>query len=136
VFELSCDNGTLDINVSDRLQHDHWQFNKVKEVTLAQYSKKQEKVYNLSLEAEVTTSKKSRSGVKTIGVFVYQHKKRYLIRLPFSHSLIRWIGTVINETAKYQKIIDNKVYSNKYEIFGSKPDEPNSNEDKTIEDKQ
>jgi len=104
-MELTCENGNLVVNINDKIQSDHWQFASVKSVALAQYSKKKKSTYTVELDAPISTSKKSHSGIKTIGLYIYQHKKRYLIRLPFSHLQIKWLGIVIREVCKSQGII-------------------------------
>lgn len=121
-IEVSCENGTLTISINDKVQSDTWLFNNVKSICLAQYSKKKKKSFTVDLDAPISTSKKSHSGVKTIGLFIYQHKKRYLIKLPFSHSQIKWLGIVIREVCKFQGIIKQ---------VSSKSSKKSSNNEKT-----
>ena len=128
-MELTCENGNLIVNINDKIQSDHWQFADVKSVSLAQYSKKKKATYTVELDAPISTSTKSHSGIKTIGLYIYQHKKRYLIRLPFSHLQIKWLGIVIREVCKSQGIIKTdmsntptkKTFSNPSGIDRSEP---------------
>jgi len=104
-MELTCENSALTVDINDKVQNDHWQFNNAKSVCLAQYSKKKKKTFTVELDAPISTSTKSHSGVRTIGLYIYQQKKRYLIKLPFSHLQIKWLGIVIREVCKSQGII-------------------------------
>ena len=107
-MELTCESGVLSVDINDKVQSDHWQFSDAKSISLAQYSKKKGTTITVDLDAPISTSKKSKSGVKTIGLYIYQHKKRYLIRLPFSHLQIKWLGIAIREVCKAQGIIKAK----------------------------
>jgi len=127
-MELTCENAALTVDIHDKVQNDHWQFNNAKSICLAQYSKKKKKTFTVELDAPISTSTKSHSGVRTIGLYIYQQKKRYLIKLPFSHLQIKWIGIVIREACKSQGII--KVEGGRSTVAAaSAPAKPVSSDD-------